>query len=464
MSVIRQLHKEWLSLQPLNREDQSRLNRKFMLEFNYNSNHIEGNTLTYTQTELLLMFGETMGSAVFREYEEMKAHNAGLELIKTEAADKERPLTENFIRELNKIILVEDFWKKNDSESTPYKIRVGVYKTRPNSVITVTGEKFEYASPEETPDLMSDLVKRYSDEERQGVLNPVELAALFHYRYIRIHPFEDGNGRIARLLVNYILLRHDYPPVIVPSADKKNYLTLLHRCDTAVGYNPYDGATATIKQIGPFADYIENLAEHSLKTAVKAAKGESIEEPDDVDKNPALLKQRMGQSRNEQVKSTYSEKTLEQVIENVVEPLLIAWEIKLKDFDSLVYSGTVILQITYADSYLKGYKKGKHFDEIKILPAVKRATTYGGRTFYGIVKQITASAHRQGLIGKMHANIDINGGQIIFRFLNNAYIININGVNHISKLYNQKLSEEETQTIVQTLAGFLYENINRYLI
>jgi len=90
MSRIQQLHKEWQSLQPLKQEDQNRLNRKFMLEFNYNSNHIEGNTLTYGQTKLLLMFGETMGSANLRDYEEMKAHNAGLELVRVEAADKER--------------------------------------------------------------------------------------------------------------------------------------------------------------------------------------------------------------------------------------------------------------------------------------------------------------------------------------------------------------------------------------
>ena len=55
---------------------------------------------------------------------------------------------------------------------------------------------------------MSDLVDWYNEEEQKGILTPFELATLFHYRYIRIHPFEDGNGRIARLMVNYILARH----------------------------------------------------------------------------------------------------------------------------------------------------------------------------------------------------------------------------------------------------------------
>ena len=65
-------------------------------------------------------------------------------------------------------------------------------------MITRYGDRFEYASPEETPGLMSDLVDWYNAAEQKGKLSPVELAALFHYRYIRIHPFEDGNGRIAR--------------------------------------------------------------------------------------------------------------------------------------------------------------------------------------------------------------------------------------------------------------------------
>jgi len=87
-------------------------------------------------------------------------------------------------------------------------------------VITPTGEIFNYASMEETPALMSDLVRWYNEEEQKGVLSPVELAALFHYRYIRIHPFEDGNGRIARLLMNYILLRHDYPMIVIRTEDQ----------------------------------------------------------------------------------------------------------------------------------------------------------------------------------------------------------------------------------------------------
>lgn len=456
MNTIEQLHKKWISLQPVNRDDQSRLNRKFMLEFNYNSNRLEGNTLTYGQTKLLLMFGETMGSANLRDYEEMKAHNVGLELVKIEAADNERPLTESFIRELNRTILVEDFLKKDVRHSTPYKIHVGVYKTRPNSVITVTGESFEYASPEETPSLMSDLVAWYNETEKQGTLKPIELAALFHYRYIRIHPFEDGNGRIARLLVNYILFRHDYPMVIVQSADKDSYLRILHQCDVLVGDQPSDGAKATIEQIHPFAGYFENLARRSLAIAIKAAKGESIDEPDDTEKNLALLKQRIGQSRNEQVNVTYSEEAVKQTVKDVVEPLLFAWENKLKNFDSLFFKRTVQLEITYANiSSEKELITGKYFNEIKISPVNKKNET---------IKQIKATTSPQGLVNKSQINISLSGGQITVQFFDNAYIIHCDGLTKsISKLYHQKLSEEETQDIVQALTSFLFHIINQHI-
>ena len=300
MGKIRQLYKEWQMLQPLNETLERNINQQFMIDFNYNSNHLEGNTLTYGQTKLLLLFGDTVGNANMQDYEEMKAHNVGLEMMKAEAKDSNRLLSEYFIRELNQTILVRDFYKTSRDGDFRYKINVGVYKTRPNSVITPTGELFDYASPEETPSLMNDLVEWYRNEEQRGKLKVEELAALFHYRYIRIHPFEDGNGRIARLLVNYILLRNNYPMLVIRADDHQNYLKVLHRCDLLTGKIPYDGAHATLQQIKPLVDYISVVLENKLIALIQLAKGEIsefVEAKDDEENGRKEVVRKGGQKR-----------------------------------------------------------------------------------------------------------------------------------------------------------------------
>lgn len=252
----------WQALQPLSAKDRERLSRRFTVDFNFNSNHIEGNTLTYGQTEILLLFGKVIGEADVRDVQEMTASNVGLRMMEEEASLKGIPLTQNFIRTLHKTILRENYTIYNNlpgGMQTSYVIHAGQYKTRPNSVITRYGDRFEYASPEETPGMMGDLVDWYNTVEQEGRLSPVELAALFHYRYIRIHPFEDGNGRIARLMVNYILTRHGYPMIVVRSRRKNEYLEALHQTDLEVGPVPADGANAGIRDIRPFLKYFNDL-------------------------------------------------------------------------------------------------------------------------------------------------------------------------------------------------------------
>ena len=263
--------KAWQDLQPLNENDQLKLSRRFTIDFNYNSNHIEGNTLTYGQTEILLLFGKVIGEANVKDVQDMTASNVTLKMMSEEAYIKDTPLTVNFIRTLHHILLREDYtvYKQlRNGQQTSYVIHAGQYKTRPNSVITRYGDRFEYASPEETPALRTDLVDWYNMAESEGKLSPVELAALFHYRYIRIHPFEDGNGRIARLLVNYILARHGYPMIVVRSRNKSDYLEALHAADLIVGSVPSDGAHASLQKISPFLQYFKKLVANEVYTNV----------------------------------------------------------------------------------------------------------------------------------------------------------------------------------------------------
>ena len=252
----------WNALQPLSERDREMLGRRFAIDFNYNSNHIEGNTLTYGQTEILLLFGKVIGEAEVKDVQEMTASNVGLRMIIEEAIQKDVPLTQNFIRTLHKTLLREDYTAYHNlpgGQVTGYVIHAGQYKTRPNSVITRYGDRFDYASPEETPALMTDLVDWYNTAEQSSKFTPIELAAIFHYRYIRIHPFEDGNGRIARLMSNFILARHGYPMIVVRSRKKNEYLEALRKTDLTVGTTPSLGAHASKRGIQQFLTYFTKL-------------------------------------------------------------------------------------------------------------------------------------------------------------------------------------------------------------
>ena len=262
MDKVTEIMNRWNALQPLSDRDRELLSRRFTIDFNYNSNHIEGNTLTYGQTEILLLFGKIVGKAEVKDVQAMTASNVGLRMMTEEANMADIPLTQHFIRTLHKKLLREDYVVYRNlpgGQTTSYVIHAGQYKTRPNSVITRYGDRFEYASPEETPALMTDLVNWYNRAEQSGKFTPIELAAIFHYRYIRIHPFEDGNGRIARMMVNYILTRHNYPMIVVRSRKKNEYLEALHKTDLTVGATPSLGAHASKRDIQQFLTYFTNL-------------------------------------------------------------------------------------------------------------------------------------------------------------------------------------------------------------
>ena len=278
MKKIDQLYNTWKILQPLDSRKQYLLSQRSAVDYNFNSNHMEGNTLTYGQTELLLLFGKVSGEGDLKDFNDMKASQVSLKMMEEQAHLESMPLTQNFIRTLHHTLLREDYVVYRTlpgGQQTSYTVHAGRYKTRPNSVITRYGDRFDYASPEETPALMTDLVDWYNEEEARGKLTPVQLAALFHYRYIRIHPFEDGNGRIARLMVNYILVRHHWPMVVIRNRNKSQYIEALHHADVVVGPTPSDGAHATFQQIGPFARYFQKLVTTELEYDIEFVKEQS---------------------------------------------------------------------------------------------------------------------------------------------------------------------------------------------
>ena len=296
---------------PLSSEIKATIDDKFRLEFNYNSNHIEGNTLTYGEAELFLKFDKIEGGHDYRDYQEMEAHNVALLMVEREAYDKERPLTENFIRTLNETLLVKPYWKDAitpTGEPARKEIIPGQYKSTPNSVRLNNGTIFHYAAPTDVPNEMAALVDWYNENVDKE--HPLVLAATLHYKFVRIHPFDDGNGRTARLLMNYVFIKFGYPLVIVKSEEKKDYLLALNKAD--------------IGDLDYFIDFIGNQLLWSLSIMIKAANGEPIVEEGDLDKELELLKRKLSVLPNEFDKRKSAD-TLVNAISTSLIPLFVGF-------------------------------------------------------------------------------------------------------------------------------------------
>ncbi len=126
---------------------------------------------------------------------------------------------------------------------------------------------------------MHDLINWYRIKMEKENVNAVLLASEFHYKFVRIHPFDDGNGRLARILMNFILMQFGYPPVIVKTQDKQNYFAALRQADADLIEN--------------FVDYIAGNLVSSLKLIIKAVKGEDVEDENEISNKFEAIKRKI---------------------------------------------------------------------------------------------------------------------------------------------------------------------------
>ena len=185
-------------LRPLPPAIIQRLKEQFIVEWTYNSNALEGNTLSLQETELVLNRGLTIGNKSLKEHFEAINHKAGIEYLETFIGKKQN-LDESFIKKLHSFIL------KNIDDS-----QAGVYRT---TAVRILGAVHIPPNPLKIPALIQEFLAWYY-EHHYSIPVP-ELAAYVHYKFVCIHPFIDGNGRTARLLMNLVLMQHGYPPAVI---------------------------------------------------------------------------------------------------------------------------------------------------------------------------------------------------------------------------------------------------------
>ena len=191
------------SIRPLSVESIRRLSEDFMIEYTFNSNAIEGSTLTLEETALVLKEGITVGGKPLRHHLEAIGHRDAYYYVEDLVKDK-APVSERSIKEIHSLVLMD---RQSDK---------GIYRSVPVRV-----SAFHPCQPYEVPIQMERLMIDYNGEMQNR--HVVERAAIFHLRFETVHPFIDGNGRVGRLLLNFELMKEGYPPVNVKFSDRQKY-------------------------------------------------------------------------------------------------------------------------------------------------------------------------------------------------------------------------------------------------
>lgn len=197
------------SKRPLPKETLKSLEENFKLEWTYNSNAIEGNTLTLKETKVVLE-GITIGGKTMREHLEVINHNEAIEFLE-ELINDNKELTEFDIKNIHAIVL-----KGIDDEDA------GRYRTEN---VIISGASHIPPESIRVPELMEKLIYRY--DEWKEKYHPIVVAALLHAEFVKIHPFIDGNGRTARLLMNFEVMKNGYPPIIIKTEQRHKYYDTL---------------------------------------------------------------------------------------------------------------------------------------------------------------------------------------------------------------------------------------------
>ena len=433
LDKIEALERELKALQPLKAEYQRAFDEKIRLEFNYNSNHIEGNTLTYGETRALILkdIAPSASTHTLRELEEMKAHDVAYKLMQEYAVDQEKEFTETDLKFLHHVLLVRPYWGdaiNSLGQPTRRLLEVGDYKKFPNHVRLQNGEIFRYAEPFETPAMMTELLAWFYEEDTKNETHPVALAALLHYKFVRIHPFDDGNGRMARLIMNYVLLKHDLPPVIIKSKDKPNYLLALQQADA--------------DNIDAFVKYIAEQLVWSLELNIEAAKGESVEEPEDYEKQFAIWKKNE-LSKKEPALPKSNDLVYKLYQHGGLGDLIIAFYNKFKQIEDLFFNSSNWLGINELP-----------FISLELFDNNVKELATANQVFQEIKVQLHLQEYKHN--PKNPFNI-YPALEIVFAKY--SYLINFQGETLLQKGYRETITEDEINNLVQHCAKTIFEEI-----
>lgn len=211
LSDIDELQKKINAYRPFPPLTLQKIQEYYKIGLTYSSNALEGNSLTESETKVVIEDGLTIGGKPMRDHFEALGHAAAYDFLYT--LSKKQGFSEEDLKTLHKM-----FYEKIDEKNA------GVYR---NAQVLISGSKYPCPKPVEVPGLMSKFVDESVDIVKN--MHPVFASAEIHKNFVFIHPFIDGNGRIARLLMNLILLQKGYQITIIPPVLRLEYVTLLEK-------------------------------------------------------------------------------------------------------------------------------------------------------------------------------------------------------------------------------------------
>ncbi len=228
------LQQELWGYRPLSGETLKSLKDYYRIGLTFTSNAIEGNSLTESETKVVVEDGLTVEGKPLKDLYEATGHAAAFDFVYSLAHDK--PLEDTDIQTIHRL-----FYEKIDSKTAGHYRKVPVF---------ISGSKYAVSPVAKIEERISKLVDWYNNNENK--IHPVLLAAQLHKRFVFIHPFVDGNGRLARLLMNLALLRNDYNIAIIPQIMRSEYISVLehaHSDDTLFSEFIADRVIATQSDI-----------------------------------------------------------------------------------------------------------------------------------------------------------------------------------------------------------------------
>lgn len=207
------------------------ISKKLKVDWTYNSNSLEGSTLTLGETLFFLNEGLTVEGKPFKDFLDARNHAEAIDYL-YDIISSQRNISESVIKEINALLLsgvAHTTAQTPQGELIKKVLIAGEYKKQPNHVLQANGIIHKYVDPLNVKDEMENLIDWVNQNFSQ--LNPIQVAAIAHYNLVRIHPFDDGNGRGARIFMNLILIKSGFFPVVIRTERKRGYLDSLSQAD-----------------------------------------------------------------------------------------------------------------------------------------------------------------------------------------------------------------------------------------